>query len=161
MVKKNKKNPQQIRPMRCRLSINRTKSKLGTLLTYIVRPKQEFRHCKPFVIHDQNLICVYHVARLTNATTLIRWQVRKYVFLNYRIILRIQPGLYTLVEITLVQKKREESFSFGNKRLPACFDILFVISWYKATWLLDLVHDVGFIHHVPLTKWNEFFELIR
>ncbi len=49
----------------------------------------------------------------------------------------------------------------GNGSLPTCFHVLLEVGGYKAAAFLYLVHDVGLIHHVPLTERNKFFKMIR
>ena len=46
------------------------------------------------------------------------------------------------------------------KSLPTNVDIFAKLCRYIATRFLDVVHDVRFIHHIPLTERDELFELI-
>ena len=49
----------------------------------------------------------------------------------------------------------------GNDSVPTCFQVLVEIGGYKAATFLHLIHNVGLIHHVPLTERNKFFKMIR
>jgi len=44
---------------------------------------------------------------------------------------------------------------------PACFDICSKVLRDVTTLLLNVIHDICFLHHVPLAERDELFEMIR
>jgi hypothetical protein len=46
-------------------------------------------------------------------------------------------------------------------REPAGFEICRKLGRDVAALLFDVIHDVRFLHHVPLAERDEFFEVVR
>ncbi len=46
-------------------------------------------------------------------------------------------------------------------REPACFEICSKLRRDVTTLLLDVIHDIGFLHHVPLAERDKLFEMVR
>ena len=47
-----------------------------------------------------------------------------------------------------------------QKCSPTCLYVCIVVTGYEAAGFLYLIHDVRFVHHVPLAEGNEFFQMI-
>ena len=46
-------------------------------------------------------------------------------------------------------------------RKPACFDICRKLRRDVTALLLDVIHNIRFLHHVPLAERDELFEVVR
>ena len=44
---------------------------------------------------------------------------------------------------------------------PACFNICSKLPRDVTALLLNVIHDIRFLHHVPLAERNELFEMVR
>jgi len=44
---------------------------------------------------------------------------------------------------------------------PACFKICSKLSRDVTALLLNVIHDICFLHHVPLAERHELFEMVR
>ena len=49
---------------------------------------------------------------------------------------------------------------FFPPNLPTYIEILPKLCRHVATRFLDVIHNISFVHHIPLTKRNEFLQLI-
>ena len=61
------------------------------------------------------------------------------------------------------RQRPESSLGWGRTRgghAPARLDVPLVVERDEAALLLDVVHDVRLVHHVPLAERDELFELV-
>lgn len=59
--------------------------------------------------------------------------------------------------------EREKAENIVNGKLwnlLADIEILSKLCRHVATCFFDVIHNISFVHHIPLTKWNEFLQLI-
>jgi hypothetical protein len=80
-------------------------------------------------------------------------EIREYIFLDNGIALGVLSS-------KAMCSGTASRVHIAKKRLPTQVEIFAKLCRHIATRLFDMVHNVRFVHHVPLTKRDEFFELV-
>jgi hypothetical protein len=63
-----------------------------------------------------------------------------------------------VVSLPGVCKSRSRAGSWQH--VPTCLEVSLQVRGYVAARLLDLVHDEGLVHHVPLPERNELLQVV-
>jgi hypothetical protein len=122
--------------------------------TYMLWAKHYFGNREAFVAHIKNLLALNRqVVTLAYVSVSIPGKIRKHVFLYNRISTLINPESGDGIS-------RADATRPDGTREPAGFEIGNKLRRDIATLLLDVIHDVCFLHHVPLPERDKFLEMI-